>query len=297
MDYRNSYIQFLKTFLNVSRPLSIVFDASNGPAGKIAEEVFRDARNLSTYHINTDIDPDFKAHGPNPLATGAASQCQKMIIEHNADLGVIFDADGDRAVFLDNTGVVLDSYLVLCLLSKIVPGPYVVDEIVFNALLNLKIISESDLIPTKVGSYFIKEKMRTTEAQLGVELSGHYYFKDFFNSDSGIVAAIKAINAVSSFTTNIHDQIDLLKPSRLILDDIGLNSNTSWTSIELALTQEFGQKYKITNRDGITIRLNEEWINIRKSNTEPIIRMTAGGNEEKINSILSKIKDVVQRSL
>ena len=303
MNYRNSYIEYLKSFLKLDRNLKVVFDASNGPAGEIVKDVIRESvkdsgeTKITAYHINTDIDPDFKAHGPNPLVTGASEQCRQKILEHQANLGVIFDADGDRAVFLDNLGLPLDSYLVLVLLAETTTGPYVVDEIVYNSLLQLKKIPEKQLIPSKVGSYFMKEKMRTHKASIGVELSGHYYFKDFFNSDSGIIAALKVIEAISSSTVNINELLVPFWSLRLVLDEVRLTPDLSWALIESKLRTNIDKSYancKIANRDGITIINDNEWLNIRQSNTEPLLRITAGGeNTKRINALIENVKKII----
>ncbi len=293
MNYTDRYIGYLKKFVRSEKPFKVVFDASNGPAGKIIHGVLKDDSKITFELINDDIDPDFTAHGPNPLAPGASKQCAQKVIATRADLGVIFDADGDRAIFLNNSGVIMEPYLILAILSKTTPGPYVVDEIIYNCLNQMKLISSDLLIQSKVGSYFIKEKIREHNAQLGIELSGHYYFKDFFNSDSGIVAALKVIEALSRSTDN---QISQINHPKLILDELIVTNDLPWASIEADLSKKFKETHNIRKLDGITVVGKNEWLNIRKSNTEPLLRITGGGRELEAKKLIVDVKKIISES-
>lgn len=277
-EYQKKYIDFLKEWVRVDKPLTVVFDASNGPAGLIIKDLF-DGSKVKVILINDEVDPDFKAHGPNPLLDGASDDCKRVILENNADLGIMFDADGDRAFFLDNKGEMIHACFVAGLLFKEFNGPYVMDELVYQSVRMLSIIPDNDLLPSRIGAYFIKETLRNNNASFGAEYSGHYYFKDFFNSDSGVFSAIIFLNTLSKMDIAISEWIGGFGDHKIVTKEIkteGKNMEVIYKNIE--------DKYKneskfVDRRDGMTFVFDDFWLNVRSSNTEPIMRIIGGGSD------------------
>jgi phosphomannomutase len=288
MDYKQEYINFLRKWIKVERPLTVVFDVSNGPAGMIVKNLF-DNTKINSILINDEIDPDFKSHGPNPLMPGATDQCRKAILENKADLGVMFDADADRAFFLDARGEMVPACFVVGILAQKFNPPYVADELVFQSLRMLKIVQEEDMLPTRIGAYFIKEKLRDNNASFGAEFSGHYYFKDFFNSDSGIFTAILFINSLSAMDISLADYI--LQFGEYISEtiEIKIKSEQNMESIYNNVESMFKDRVEfVDKRDGVTLVFKDFWINVRSSNTEPIMRIISCG-KKNMHEVKSEI--------
>ncbi|MES2224080.1 MAG: hypothetical protein V4469_04080 [Patescibacteria group bacterium] len=276
MDYKNTYIDFLKKKLNVSKPLKVIFDVSNGPAGMIIKDLFAET-NVNAIVINDEIDADFKAHGPNPLLDGASLQCKKAILENGADLGLMFDADADRAFFLDDRGEMIPACFVVGLLKSEFNPPYILDELVYQSVRLLKLVPEEQMVPSRIGAYFIKETLRGQNADFGAEYSGHYYFKEFFNADSGIFAAITFLNSISKMEKNLSEWQKEFGEHIVTTKEIkteGKDMAVIYTEVEKSLGKRAN---RIDRRDGLTFVFNEFWVNIRSSNTEPILRIVAGG--------------------
>lgn len=215
MNHITIYANFLKKFLKPARSLKVVFDCSNGATGLILKNLFK-LLNFKTYKlINSVPDGHFLGHGPNPWAKGAMNQLQKEVLRQKADLGIIFDADGDRVFFIDNLGRIVEPDIIARLLIwQLHPKKVVYDIRTGWLVRKLEIESASWRIKlkiSKVGHYFIKKLMRKIDADLGVEKSGHYYFKNkkmYF--DAGILTAIEIINAVSRLPYSLADFSDLL---------------------------------------------------------------------------------------
>ncbi|MFA6050135.1 MAG: hypothetical protein WC761_02970 [Candidatus Paceibacterota bacterium] len=286
-DYKAEYVSFLKGFLKIERPLKVVFDSGCGPAGAIVRDVFTGS-SIDMTIINETIDPDFKTRAPNPLLPEAADSCANAIKEHNADFGIMFDADADRAIFVNPKGELVPAYLIAVLLSKEMKPPYVVDELVYESLRFLGVIPEDGLVPSRIGAYFIKKLMKEGGYSFGAEYSGHYYYKYFFGLDSGIFTAITVINALSRQTKSfleLQEEIGDHEISTTEISTAGKDMNILYAALE----EKYGKEAKrIEKRDGVTFVFDECWTNIRSSNTEPILRVVAGGTK----AMKQRIEDI-----
>ncbi len=292
-EYVKLYTDFLKQHLKLKKPLTIVADSSNGSAGMIINSL-TNIPNLNIISINDIPNGDFPAHGPNPLLAGATDQAAKKVIESKADFGVIFDADADRAFFVDDKGTTLPSFLISILLFKAQKPPYIADETVFKSLEHMNLFKAEELIPSRVGSLFIKEKLKEKHASVGAEFSGHYYYKDFFGVDSGIFTMVTVLNILSGIDMKLSAYIASLPKQILQSVDIKL-VNTTWKDVEPKVTA-FAEKsgIKVETREGITLDAGNVWVNIRASNTEPLLRIIGGGNTaEDISSLISQIQALI----
>ncbi|MDO8430287.1 MAG: hypothetical protein Q7S73_02895 [bacterium] len=317
MNYLNLYADFLKRFLKPKRELKVVFDCSDGVTGIILKELFRKSNvksqtlKVTPFFINDKVDGNFPAHGPNPLANGATKQLEKEVKKQKADLGVIFDGDGDRVFFLDNKGRWIDPNESAYILMQIFKPPYVVGIVSSWRLKesNVKGPAEgearqgrqmSKVFVSRVGHYFFKNLMRKKKASLGLEHSGHYYFKDFFYCDSGIFAAIQVINFISGLKTDLASWLDKL-PKYYRSGEINFRIENK--ELVLREVEKFYKKSakKISKIDGITMEFSspsagsgqnssEFWFNLRPSNTENLIRL----NIETTSKLLldKKLKEI-----
>ncbi|MFA6552093.1 MAG: hypothetical protein WCT19_01160 [Candidatus Paceibacterota bacterium] len=274
-NYLKLYVDFLRTKADVARPLKVVLDFSNGTASIPGKELFAQLPNLKISIINDRVDGNFPAHGPNPILPGAMNQLSDKVLEDRADLGVVFDADGDRAFFIDERGQFIESHYIAFMLFKNLKPPYVVNEITYKCFERLKIENMKDLTDSMVGRLYITDKMQEAGDQFGAEQSGHYYFKDFFYSDGGILASIKILNFLSRLPGTISEYVATLP--KFVLQNIDLETKLEWPEVESLLKIGFKKENaKIAMRDGVTADFQEGFINVRFSLNENLLRIYAG---------------------
>jgi phosphomannomutase len=293
MDYFPLYADFIKKGFSLDKKLKIVADCSNGTTGLVLKEL-KDIPNLELIVINDTPDPEFSAHGPNPLIAGATNQLAAEVIKQQADFGVAFDADGDRAFFVDEKGELMPSYMICVLLFKHRKPPYVADEWVYKSLQSLKLFTDQELLRSKVGTFYVKSKLRAQGASTAGEFSGHYYFDDFFKNDSGIFTMVTIANTVSKIPEKLSEFLRSLPAHYTKNDDLKLGDK-KWADIEPKV-HELAKAYNATveTLEGITLDMGDIWVNMRPSNTEPIVRMIGGGkNLESITEFIGKLKALV----
>ncbi len=294
-NYTEIYADFLKSHIALKKPLKIVCDSSNGPAGMVIQTLQKlNVPNLELISINDTPDPDFPAHGPNPLKDNATDQASKKVLELGADFGVIFDADGDRAFFVDEKGTMLPSFMTSILLFKINKPPFIADELVYKSIQHVGVIPLESVVPARVGSRFIKEELKAHHASAGAEFSGHFYFKDFFGADSGIFTMIQVANTVSSLDTHLSHYFSSLKPHVVAAEEIKLGDK-KWADIEPKIKAfAEAENIKVETREGLTLDTGSVWVNARTSNTEPIVRLIGGGaTEGEVMEFINKLKALV----
>ncbi|KKU94475.1 MAG: Phosphomannomutase [Candidatus Jorgensenbacteria bacterium GW2011_GWA1_48_13] len=254
MNYANLYVNFLEKQANVKRQLKAVLDCSNGPAGLVLKKL--KIPNAQLIILNSKIDGRFPAHGPNPLKARALGDVKREVKKQKADLGIVFDADADRAVFVDNLGRTAPVHAIAYLLSLKTKPPYVGDLYVAQTLKHLKLLSIRE---SPVGTYFVKKTMKRIGATLAAEFSGHYYFKEMKNADSGILAAIKVMNTLSELPYKMSDFCDFLPEFH------------------------FKQWNVRAKRIAVKSRVAKDWFRIvRPSNTEPVIRLFLGSKDKNV---------------
>jgi len=296
--FLEDYSKFLQEFLKPQKKLKVVFDSSNGVTSLVLKKL--KARNLKFEIINGKLDGDFPAHGPNPLNPGATDQLQAAVKKNKADLGAVFDADGDRAFFVDDKGRLIDPDAIARLLIwNLKPEKIIVDS--SSGWLVKKLIAGNlKIIPCQVGHYFIKKLMREQKADLGAERSGHYYFsfrnfgEDGFYMDSGILAAIEVINAVSKLPYRLSDFVDLLP--RYYRSEIDINvGHIKDKEHLLKKIEDDYSKIGLADKsylDGLTMEFSDWWFNIRFSQTEPLVRLNIEAlAEAKLQEEVSKLKN------
>jgi phosphomannomutase len=287
-QYLDRYVNFLKKQANPKKFLRIVFDCSNGTAGLVLKKI--KIPGFRFYFLNSKIDGRFPAHGPNPLLAGALRQLQSEVVRREADFGVAFDADGDRAFFVDNKGRALPSYVIAQLLLLKIQGPFVLDAIVYKALEKLDFLKQRKVYPSRVGTFYIKEIMKKHKAALGVEFSGHYYFKEFFYADGGIFAAIEVMNVLSALPYSLADFWDL-QDKKLLLKNFDVRTQNAEFLMKRIYRQYKKSANKIERMDGVTFDFGNIWLVARPSNTEPLVRFFVGAPDQKqMSKYLAKLR-------
>jgi phosphomannomutase len=278
VDIYPAFVEKVLSFIEseaVTR-LRIVFDAANGMAGAMLPPVLE---RLPIDAVRCFFDPDgtFPNHAPNPLLPENREFIVAKVLEEKADLGIAFDGDADRCFFVDDTGEFVPGDFVTALLAESMlekePGAKIIYDVRASWAVR-DTIERADGIPlvNRVGHAFIKHRMRKEEALFGGEVSGHYYFRDFHQADSGTIPALLMLELVSKRDRPLSE---LLRPYRERYFITGeLNTPVADVPLKLQeLKERFGPEGEVSHLDGLSITAEDWHMNVRPSNTEPLLRL------------------------
>ena len=295
-DLLSSYVDHLLSLVDLSeiRPLKVVIDAGNGMAGHTAPAVF-DRLNCEVIPMYFDLDGTFPNHEANPIDPKNLKDLQKAVKKHKADIGLAFDGDADRCFLVDENGDLVNPSTLTALIADRELKKYPGSNIIYNLISSravVEIVEENGgkAVRSRVGHSYIKQLMADTGAVFGGEHSGHFYFKDFWRADSGMLAALHAIAALGEVNAPLSK---ILKPYSRYFASGEINSEVTDANTSMALISEkFGQAAgnEIDDLDGITISGDSWWFNVRASNTEPLLRLNV---EAKTQARMEKIRDEV----
>lgn len=280
-SFANDYISFLISRTKIERNIKAVFDTGGGAVGFILKDVLRGLDKIKAVSLNFDPDPSLVVRDPNPLLERSHEKSKKEISENKCEVGFIFDPDGDRVVVLDEKGTVVRSDALLWLLTKrfVHSGETVVHDVRFSKAFGKDLKSEGiNCQKSRVGHSFFKEVMRNNDAVLGGELSGHYYFKEFFYSESAILTALKILSILASSKEKLSE---LLRPYLRYFHSGEINFTFKNRESVMNFLEE---KYSDASRDyfdGIIFHYKNWWFNVRFSNTENVLRLVLEAEDEK----------------
>ena len=285
-DLLPGYAEYLKKLVDISgiRPLKVVVDAGNGMGGYTVPTVF-EGLPITTVPLYFELDGSFPNHEANPIDPKNLRDLQRAVREHQADIGLAFDGDADRCFVVDERGEVVSPSVLTALIATRElarePGATVIHNLITSRGVP-EIIGEHGGAPvrTRVGHSFIKAKMAETKAIFGGEHSGHFYFRDFWFADSGMLAALHTLAALG------HDD----RPLSVILADFSryaasgeINSEvTDQASTTQRVKDVYASQPGVTTDelDGLTILGDTWWFNLRPSNTEPLLRLNVEAADE-----------------
>ncbi|MBI3854922.1 MAG: phosphomannomutase/phosphoglucomutase, partial [Planctomycetes bacterium] len=268
------YRTHLRRHLEKAPKLKIAVDCAHGAVGAHFDAVFGD---LPVEWLRLCWEPDgrFPSHEPNPLKDENVRDLQEAMKRSGADLGVAFDGDGDRCMFFGPGGLRIGCDLITILLARAElrrhPGAAIVYDLRSSRVVPEEIRKAGGRpLRNRVGHSFIKETMKTQDAVFGGEISGHFYFRDHYFADSGMMALVKVLDLLGREGRPIDD---LLAPLRRTSATGEINFKVAdKDAILRTLTQAFKDGRKDT-LDGITIEYDDWWFNVRASNTEPYLRL------------------------
>ncbi|MHC5026668.1 MAG: phosphomannomutase/phosphoglucomutase [Planctomycetota bacterium] len=274
--YREHVHAFLSPeLLDGSRTGSVVIDASNGMAGTMVPNLFQDVPGVKISKLNFDNSTGEFVHEPNPLVESNLAQLKERVRSEAADFGICFDGDADRLVVVDETGAMigcdhLSAWLATRMLTTS-PGSAVVYDLRSTKAL-AEMITEAGGRPvrSRVGHVFMKQRLAEESAVFGGELSGHFYFRDNFNADSGAIAFAAVASAVAEADAPVSM---LTAPSRRYAQSGEINFETEDKDLALAELKEAYPDARTDELDGLTLDLGDWWCNVRMSNTEPLLRL------------------------
>ncbi|HUW20780.1 MAG TPA: phosphomannomutase/phosphoglucomutase [Sedimentisphaerales bacterium] len=287
-EYKNHVLKFLRPNI---RKLKIAIDASNGMAGKMVPVIFGDLP-IEIIPINFEHAGKFK-HEPNPLIEENLAQVKAAVTKRNCDFGICFDGDADRLMMVDETGATIGCDLITALMVpyflKKQPRSTVVYDLRSSLVVSEEVIKNGGTPRReRVGHAFMKKALRDSHGVFGGELSGHFYYRDNYYADSGMITLVHVLNIVSEATVPISE---LVKPLRRYHSSGEINfkvDNKQAKMDELAKKYHDGQ---IDSLDGVTVRYKDWWFNCRPSNTEPLLRLNVEAkSRELLDAKLSEIE-------
>ena len=304
IDIKKEYIDFLLKYRKNLSNLNICVDVSNGMAALLIKDVLgKDSPEL--HYIFDELDGTFPNHEANPLVPENIIDLQREVKEKNCDVGVIFDGDGDRVMFVDENGRFISPDLMIALL-----GHYFLEErgekgAVLQDIRSSKAIGEylapmgAQMHTWRVGRAFAAHKLREIDGVYGGELAGHYYFRDFFYSDSGIMACLIILGVISEFKnrgiklSGIIAGIEKYKNS----GEINFRIERKKEAMDLVRDYFLSKESATANYDfdGYRVEFPDWWFNIRPSNTEPYLRFLAEAtSEELLSQKVLKVNELLE---
>lgn len=297
---RDEYVKYLRGFCPDIEDLDISIDCSNGMSSLIIKDVLKDD---SIHYIYDTFDGSFPNHEPNPLDERNCEDIKRETLKNRSDVGIVYDGDADRVMFIDEKGRFIQPDYITAVLGcyykkKGLSGNSLVD--VRTSRSTTEYLEAIGFPPTlwKVGHAFAKMKIREIDAVFGGELAGHYYFRrDFFNCDSGILASLLVLSVVKSLKEEGRTLSQLI-------DSIVKYSNTGEVNFKLEEKDECISRIlehfksenpsKILSFDGYRIEFPSWWFSIRKSNTEPYLRIVLEAqSKDEMENRLKEIKDII----
>jgi phosphomannomutase len=290
-DLAEPYKAFVRQYLRPSRRLKVVVDASNGMAGRWFPILFDDADDLEVSRLNFEHNGEF-VHDPNPLVETNLTQLRDKVKRAGADFGVCFDGDADRCMLVDEKAEIVRCDMLTAMLAehflKQMPGSTVVYDLRSSRIVP-EMIRRAGGVPRRerVGHAFMKRALRDSKGVFGGELSGHFYFKDNWYCDSGMLAFVHVVNLVSASGRPLSEMVAPLLQYAVSGERNFENESKDATIKSLARIYKDAQ---IDYLDGITVQYEDWWFNVRSSNTEPLLRLNLEANSaDLMNKKLAEV--------
>ncbi|WP_213333507.1 phosphomannomutase/phosphoglucomutase [Acidithrix sp. C25] len=301
VDLLEEFSNHIRSFVDVSKlaPLRIVADTANGMGGYVVPSVFGSLPFDLTI-LYGELDGNFPNHPADPIQPENIADLKNAVVSLNADVGLAFDGDADRVFLVDNNAAPLSGSLTTALVAKAMlersPGSTVLYNLICSKAVP-EVIIESGGVPvmTRVGHSFIKDVMAETGAVFGGEHSGHYYFRDNYRADSGMIAALIILEQISISQTPLSE---LRKPFERYCDSGEVNTRVSDAHAVIAFIKNaYDKRARATEIDGLTLDFGDWWFNVRPSNTEPLLRLNLEARtQEEVASKLAEVLAVISKA-
>ena len=300
MDIKADYLEFLLKYKGDWSSLKIAMDVSNGMASLFVRDIFGD----QPAYIYEEMDGRFPNHEPNPLVQRNVEDLKKLVAETGADIGVIFDGDADRVMFVDENSRFISPDLMIAVL-----GHYFLEErgekgYIHQDIRSSKAVGEY-LAPMggvmntwRVGRAYAALKLREIDGVYGGELAGHYYFRDFFYSDSGLLAAILIINVVAKMKAQGVSLSQLIARIEKYQNSGEINFRLEDKKGAMDAVRDYftasEQSTAYMDFDGYRVEFPDWWFNIRPSNTEPYLRfLCEATSQELLEEKVAKVREIL----
>ncbi len=302
MDIRKDYLDFLLGYKGDYSGLKIAMDLSNGMASLYAHDIFGDV----PAYIFGELDGRFPNHEPNPLVQKNVEALKNLVKETGADVGVIYDGDADRVMFVDENGRFISPDLMIAVLGHYFLEVRGEKGIVLQDIRSSKAVGEylaplgGEMRTWKVGRAFAAHKLRELDGVYGGELAGHYYFRDFFYSDSGLLASILILNVIAGMKAKGISLSQLIAGIEKYRNSGEINFRLEDKKGAMdAVRDHFMQTEQATaymDFDGYRVEFPQWWFNIRPSNTEPYLRFICEAvSDELLDEKVATVRDILTK--
>jgi len=287
-DFADHCLSFIE--VRNMKPLRIVVDTGNGMGGLIVPAVFQRLP-LEVIPLYFELDGTFPNHPASPIEPENMADLQSAVRKHKADLGAAFDGDADRVFITDERGELVGGDMVTALVAKMLLRKHPGSTILYNLICSrgvpeLIASAGGNGVRTRVGHSIIKKVMRERNAIFGGEHSGHFYFRDHYYADSGLIALLVVLELISQEGKRVSE---LLRPLVRRFRSGEINSRVADAPAKLKeLAQRYADAREIDYLDGVTIQYENWWCNIRPSNTEPLLRLNVEADDA---TLLEKKRD------
>ncbi|WP_431967781.1 phosphomannomutase/phosphoglucomutase [Nocardia sp. bgisy134] len=302
VDLLADYAKFLRGLVDLEsiRPLTIAVDAGNGMGGHTVPEVLGTLSSVTIVPLYFELDGSFPNHEANPLDPKNLVDLQQLVRSCGADIGLAFDGDADRCFVVDENGEPVSPSAITALVAERElakePGATIIHNLITSRAVP-ELVHELGGTPvrTRVGHSFIKQQMAATGAVFGGEHSAHYYFRDFWGADSGMLAALHVLAALGEKDRPISE---LMSSYETYAASGEINSTVADAKERtLAVVEAFEDRAKSVDRlDGVTVQLADNaWFNLRASNTEPLLRLNVEARSpEEVDALVTEILSIVR---
>ncbi|MDP1848789.1 MAG: phosphomannomutase/phosphoglucomutase [Solirubrobacteraceae bacterium] len=272
-EFRADALKFIDP--DAVKPLRVVVDGGNGMAGPMVGPLLEQL-GLDLVTAYWTPDGEFPDHEPNPLLPENREFIMRKVVEEQADLGIAWDGDADRCFFIDDTGEFVDGDFLTALLAESLlrksPGEAILYDVrASRAVADTVAAAGGTAHPNRVGHAFFKTRMRDEGAMFGGEVSGHYYFRDFYCADSGTIPALLILELLSVEDVKLSTLLDRYRSTYFISGEI--NSTVEDGDAKLAAIEERYDDARIGHLDGVSVDYDDWHFNVRTSNTEPLMRL------------------------
>ena len=301
LDLLPGYADYLRKLVDISaiRPLTVAVDAGNGMAGHTVPKVL-EGLPITVIPLYFELDGTFPNHEANPIEPENLRDLQRAVIEHHADIGLAFDGDADRCFVVDERGQVVSPSVLTALIAARElarePGATIIHNLITSRAVP-EIIAERGGTPvrTRVGHSFIKATMAERAAVFGGEHSGHFYFRDFWFADSGMLAALHTLAALGGQVkplSQLMAEYSRYYASGEINSEVGDQAEAT-ARVKRAFASRPG--VSTDELDGLTVTAGDWWFNLRPSNTEPLLRLNVeAGDETAMAALRDEVLGIVR---
>ena len=284
LDLVTEYAAHVRSFVDVASltPLTVIADTANGMGGYVAPRVF-EGLPFDVEYLFPELDGTFPNHPADPINHANLTALRARVTEAAADIGLAFDGDADRVVLVDEGGRPISGSLTTALLAAVFLDRNPGSTILYNAICSKavpEVILEHGGVPvrTRVGHSFIKQVMLETGAVFGGEHSAHYYFRDNYRADSGLIASVLVLEQLCITGRTLSE---LLAPLDRYADSGEINSKVTDPQAVIKHIADHYATAKLDWLDGLTVDLDDWWFNVRASNTEPLLRLNLEARTRK----------------
>ena len=294
-DVLADYATYLLNLVPITpeRALTVVVDAGNGMAGLTVPAVLN-SPHLNVIEMYFDLDGTFPHHEANPIEPANLVDLQAKVLEVGADIGLAFDGDADRCFVVDERGLAVSPSALTALIADrelaLHPGSTIIHNLITSWSVP-EVVREAGGVPvrTRVGHSFIKAEMATSGAVFGGEHSGHFYFRDFWRADSGMLAALHVLSALAQAPSDVTLSTLLGSYDRYVASgEINSTVSDQQAAIALVRAEYADEDVAIDELDGLTVAGGDWWFNLRPSNTEPLLRLNA---EARDRGVMIEVRD------